>query len=275
MNSCCQTYFPNAIPQKFAACVQSLLLILPVIKIFRSFSQELETNPLSRKWGKRRSLFAFGTQHKTHVALKVRGTPMKKEKITDSRLLTRAEVAGIFQVAPSTITRWAEAGKLPTVKTLGGHRRYAAEVVLELAHYLTQEETRMEKTLISVPAMYGDHHVLEVRRILLELPGVVEVNASSCFQAVEVSFDPAKLSVAQIEARLDEAGYLGELPVPVETGTAVSQEPQAGERTFFRHTAAYEQTKQVVSFTQDIPSDGRPLWPCPGLGVIARKTIRM
>ena len=39
---------------------------------------------------------------------------MKKEKITDSRLLTRAEVAEIFQVAPSTITRWAEAGKLPT-----------------------------------------------------------------------------------------------------------------------------------------------------------------
>jgi excisionase family DNA binding protein len=200
---------------------------------------------------------------------------MKKEKVPNSRLLTRTQVAEIFQVAPSTITRWAEAGKLPAVKTLGGHRRYAAKLVLELVQNLTEEETSMEKVTISVPTMYGDHHVIEVRRILLELPGVTEVNASSCFQIVEVSFDPAKLSVAQIKARLDETGYLGELPVPAETGTAVSQEPQAGERTFFRHTAAYEQTKQVVGFAQDIPSDGRPLWPCPGLGVIARKTIRM
>jgi excisionase family DNA binding protein len=200
---------------------------------------------------------------------------MKKEKIPDSRLLTRAEVAEIFQVAPSTITRWAEAGKLPTVKTLGGHRRYAAKLVLELAQDLTKEETSMEKVVIPVPAMYGDHHVLEVRHILLKLPGVAEVNASSCFQTVEVSFDPTKLNVAQIKARLDEAGYLGELSVPVETGAAISPEPKAGEKTFFRHTTAYEQAKQVVSFAQDIPANGRPVWPCPGLGAITRKTIRM
>ena len=114
---------------------------------------------------------------------------MKKEKVPDNRLLTRTEVAELFHVDPSTITRWAEAGKLPVVKTLGGHRRYAAEVVLELIQHLKQEETRMEKTHITVPAMYGDHHVLEVRRILLALPGVAEVNASSCFQVVEVSYD--------------------------------------------------------------------------------------
>ncbi len=199
---------------------------------------------------------------------------MKKEKVADNRLLTRAEVAELFHVDPSTITRWAEAGKLPVVKTLGGHRRYAAEVVLELIQQLKQEETRMEKTHITVPAMYGDHHVLEVRRILLALPGMTEVNASSCFQTVEVSYDPEKLSRAEIRAKLEEAGYLDELTVPIETGTAVSPEPQEA-KTFFRHTTAYEQTKQVVSFAQDIPSSGRPLWPCPGLGIIARKTIKM
>lgn len=200
---------------------------------------------------------------------------MKKENSPDSQLLTRAEVAQIFQVAPSTITRWAEAGKLPSVKTLGGHRRYAATLVRELIQDLTKEETSMEKLMISVPAMYGDHHVLEVRRLLLALSGVAEVNASSCFQTVEVSFDPAKVSAAQIKARLEEAGYLDELPVPMETGMPVSQEAKSSETTFFRHTAAFEQTKHMVSFAQDVSAQGHPLWPCPGLGVIARKTIKM
>lgn len=59
---------------------------------------------------------------------------MESANYPDNRLLTRAEVAKIFQVSPSTITRWAKAGKLPAVKTLGGHRRYKAKDVMELAH---------------------------------------------------------------------------------------------------------------------------------------------
>lgn len=200
---------------------------------------------------------------------------MKKEIVPDGELLTRAEVARIFQVAPSTVTRWAEAGKLPAVKTLGGHRRYAATLVLELVQDLTKEESSMEKITISVPAMYGDHHVLEVRSLLLALAGVAEVNASSCFQMVEVIFDPAKVTASQIKTTLEEAGYLDELPVPVETGIAASSVANSSETTFFRHTATFEQTKQVVGFAQDVSTQGRSLWPCPGLGVIARKTIKM
>jgi len=133
----------------------------------------------------------------------------------------------------------------------------------------------MEKIIISVPAMYGDHHVLEVRSLLLTLAGVAEVNASSCFKTVEVSFDPTKVTAAQIGAGLEEAGYLDELLVPMESGVAVSQESKSSETTFFRHTAAFEQTKHVIGFAQDVSTQGRPLWPCPGLGVIARKTIKM
>ena len=44
----------------------------------------------------------------------------------DNRLLSRAEVAAMFGVSPSTVTRWADAGLLPTAKTLGGHRRYGS-----------------------------------------------------------------------------------------------------------------------------------------------------
>ena len=40
-------------------------------------------------------------------------------------LLTPAEVATMFRVDPKTVTRWAKAGKLASVRTLGGHRRYS------------------------------------------------------------------------------------------------------------------------------------------------------
>ena len=39
-------------------------------------------------------------------------------------LLTPAEVAKLFRVDPKTVTRWAKAGKLTAIRTLGGHRRY-------------------------------------------------------------------------------------------------------------------------------------------------------
>jgi excisionase family DNA binding protein len=44
-------------------------------------------------------------------------------------LLTPAEVAALFRVDPKTVTRWAKAGKLTSIRTLGGHRRYPADEV--------------------------------------------------------------------------------------------------------------------------------------------------
>lgn len=44
-------------------------------------------------------------------------------------LLTPAEVAALFRVSPKTVTRWAESGKLPAMRTLGGHRRFRASHV--------------------------------------------------------------------------------------------------------------------------------------------------
>jgi excisionase family DNA binding protein len=44
---------------------------------------------------------------------------------TDSEaLLTPAEVAALFRVDPKTVTRWAKAGKISSIRTLGGHRRF-------------------------------------------------------------------------------------------------------------------------------------------------------
>ena len=46
--------------------------------------------------------------------------------------MTPAEVAALFRVDPKTVTRWADAGKLTAVRTLGGHRRYRQDEVQNL-----------------------------------------------------------------------------------------------------------------------------------------------
>ena len=48
------------------------------------------------------------------------------------KLLTPSEVAKLFRVDPKTVTRWAKAGKLTSIKTLGGHRRYRESEVKAL-----------------------------------------------------------------------------------------------------------------------------------------------
>lgn len=50
----------------------------------------------------------------------------------DEILLTPAEVAELYKVNAKTVTRWANSGKLSTVRTLGGHRRYKRSEVLAL-----------------------------------------------------------------------------------------------------------------------------------------------
>ena len=49
--------------------------------------------------------------------------------VDSDHLLTPAEVAALFRVDPKTVTRWAKAGKLTSIRTLGGHRRYRASEV--------------------------------------------------------------------------------------------------------------------------------------------------
>jgi excisionase family DNA binding protein len=46
-----------------------------------------------------------------------------------NRLLTPAEVAVMLRVDPKTVTRWARAGKLDSIRTPGGHRRYSESEV--------------------------------------------------------------------------------------------------------------------------------------------------
>ncbi len=59
---------------------------------------------------------------------------MRNDTHAEDRLLTPSEVAALFRVDPKTVTRWAQQGKLRSIRTLGGHRRYSeAEIKAFLA----------------------------------------------------------------------------------------------------------------------------------------------
>ena len=60
------------------------------------------------------------------------------------KLLTPQEVATFFRVDPKTVTRWAKAGKLTSVRTLGGHRRYREAEVRTLLSGSEQQATPAE-----------------------------------------------------------------------------------------------------------------------------------
>jgi excisionase family DNA binding protein len=58
-------------------------------------------------------------------------------------LLTPREVAAMFRVSPKTITLWARTGKVSSVRTMGGHRRYRASEIRKLLEALEGESVRI------------------------------------------------------------------------------------------------------------------------------------
>jgi excisionase family DNA binding protein len=63
------------------------------------------------------------------------------------RLLTPGEVAALFRVDPKTVTRWASAGRLGSIRTPGGHRRFReVEVHALLARLTTEASTPVQAT---------------------------------------------------------------------------------------------------------------------------------
>jgi excisionase family DNA binding protein len=48
------------------------------------------------------------------------------------RLLRTREVALLFEVSERAVTDWATKGRIPSIRTPGGHRRYPADAVSQL-----------------------------------------------------------------------------------------------------------------------------------------------
>jgi len=123
----------------------------------------------------------------------------------------------------------------------------------------------MASLSLELPLMYGDHHVINVRQILLELDGVKEVYASSGFQVLEVEFDGRKTSEEDLTAALEKAGYIGDPNISVEPSTPAYL--SEGDK-YFRTTSINEQTENIIGFEQEVEYQGRTQWPCPGLGLL-------
>ena len=60
---------------------------------------------------------------------------------TPDRLLTPGEVALIFRVDPKTVTRWASAGRIGSIRTPGGHRRFREAEIHGLLAELTVDSS--------------------------------------------------------------------------------------------------------------------------------------
>jgi len=66
--------------------------------------------------------------------------------------LRTGEAAKVLDVHPSTLLGWANSGKVPTIKTLGGHNRYPESIIKELA----SNDLLREYKFIPVPALVYD-----------------------------------------------------------------------------------------------------------------------
>ena len=117
----------------------------------------------------------------------------------------------------------------------------------------------MDKLVLTIPTLYGDHHTMAVRRILGELPGVSDLMVSAAYRQVSLKHDASKLARQTIEKALADQGYApgeGDVTYPVQT--ALSEDAT-------RHTATIAGAGASLAFaevTQVV--QGRPLWPCPG-----------
>ena len=58
--------------------------------------------------------------------------PVTEARPARDRLLTPGEVATLFRVDPKTVTRWAAAGRIGSIRTPGGHRRFRESEVRAL-----------------------------------------------------------------------------------------------------------------------------------------------
>ena len=92
-----------------------------------------------------RSLRDTKAPHKQHVDRYTdpggEAAPMSARTPEAEPLLTPAEVATMFRVDPKTVTRWAKAGKLTSIRTLGGHRRYRETEVRALLAGIPQQRS--------------------------------------------------------------------------------------------------------------------------------------
>ena len=116
----------------------------------------------------------------------------------------------------------------------------------------------MENLVLTIPALYGDHHTLEIRSILGGLKGVMLTYVSPAAHQVSLRYEPSEITREAIEQAIAQRGY------PV--GSPDTAYPVSSAERATRHSAAYSGTGEALAFSESTPQWlNRPLWPCPGL----------
>lgn len=69
------------------------------------------------------------------------------------RLMTPGEVAALFRVDPKTVTRWAAAGRIRSIRTPGGHRRFLRSEVQALLDSLSGAEQPTQPPAGQTPSL--------------------------------------------------------------------------------------------------------------------------
>jgi len=115
--------------------------------------------------------------------------PLPNDSLTKSAFLTPTQVADRLLVAPVTVRLWASKGLLPSVTTLGGHRRFREEDVqtFVLQHQRTNTQTAAppSRSVASILIIDDDPQFARYLSglILAHAPGVVLEIAHDGFSA--------------------------------------------------------------------------------------------
>jgi copper chaperone CopZ len=115
----------------------------------------------------------------------------------------------------------------------------------------------MQRAILSIPALFGDHHTTAIRQILTRLDGVQDLQVSAASHQVIIQYYPDVVTQEELEGALTSNGYgLGKdelvFPMPVAEIAA-------------RHSAITFGAGDAMGFSEQVPiPQGRPLWPCPG-----------
>ncbi len=113
----------------------------------------------------------------------------------------------------------------------------------------------MANLVLTIPALYGDHHSIAVKEILENLDGITKFYVSAAFYQVEAEYDPKIITEEKIKDALQSEGY-----EEGDVAEVFHSSPVYEQST--RHT---ESVTKILSFAQNAPSwEGRPLWHCPG-----------
>jgi excisionase family DNA binding protein len=91
-----------------------------------------------------------GTRDRLIERLRRQAVAMQNGYRREDALLTTGEVAMLFRVSHRAVRCWADAGKLPYIRTLGGHRRFMSSAVWEALREVAPDVASAERPVAQV-----------------------------------------------------------------------------------------------------------------------------